>query len=133
MNSIKYIIIHTGYDDRLRQIMTKDHSTNEWTTEEYDILDGICKQYKPVYFPSHICDQDHYTTVKTLLEGDKMMKRMLLDDSACFIQSSHTDDLYDLVGKLSDIGYCAFFGTIVSVHIKGNGSILVYEMDCESG
>lgn len=139
--NIKYIIIYTGYDSRLTEIQMNMNISCNWTEKQTLSWESITSEYDIVYLPPltyhegednmsdpFVANNDQYEEVRSLLIGSKHQR--YIDDAACFKISTGQDDLYDI---LHDVDYCGCFGTIDSIYLAGNGSILIYHMDCESG
>lgn len=113
------------------------------------MFEDIMSEYDPVYLPSLnsigmgkegpnfstlVLDSSARQKVTSIIKQDSTCNRewAYLNASACFKYPSGKNNLYDIVHQLQEIEYCGCFGSIDSLHIIG-GSILVFEMDCESG
>lgn len=145
MESLEFVVFHTGYDERLTEIITQDATSHDWSESVEQALGDTVTKYIPVCFPSvydpdkdytdpYIFDGALYNRLEELLDKDctKREKDILLKDSACFLYPKQEKNLCDIIHMLTPVEYCNF-REVDSIYFKGNGSVLVIKMDCESG
>jgi hypothetical protein len=132
---VEFIILYTGYDNRLTEIYTQD----DWDSDKEE-LNELFAKYKPIYLPAIsgdeqdpplIVDVEKAAKVQKLLKHDKHCER-IPDGSACFSISPLTVDLCHMLREFRELGYCAGWG-MESMELYANDTILCVEFDCESG
>lgn len=129
MTLVKYVALYTGYDYRLYEIYSGGTESCQWSQEQVQALKDTFSVWKPIKLPNTyqrpiILDQEEYDRLDPLFQENECVIFKIPENEANYS---------NLIQMLSKVQYCGRFGTIDNISIVANDTILLIEMDCESG